>query len=511
MKATITINPQRIIGNIDPEIYGQFLCRRLWAADKGLYYPGHPDADEFGLRKSVVNALAAVKPSLVRWPGGCTGTSYDWQDGIGPAEERQKTVDVQFASEVTNGFGTAEFVNLCRRIGAEPHLNISTGLGTMRDAIEWIEYCNYTTNTKFANLRRSHGYEEPFNVKYWQIGNENYGRWELGQGTPDNYSELARQWAKAVKKIGRKPVRVKVLAVGASDMPNYIDWDYQVLTKAWDYIDYLTTHRYWNFATETPPHKRLKYFENNEIENIVAAGHVEEQTILAIGGLIDLIARDKHSDTKPKLAFTEWNSRLLQSMKVESGMKDTQFRLADALACATFMNAMQRQCNIVGLATFAQSINVCGMLYVDEESVVKETVYWPVYLQRLYSGEISVDNFVQCDSYNTVFKETFHEPKDYNVPYLDVSTTINKEQNKLFISVVNRNSKQEAVTKINMINGSLPSSIKGFRLWHENPLQRNTVAQPDSVKPIEIEEKIKSGNPEIVLPPFSHTILICDY
>lgn len=491
MRAAIQIDPARVIGRIDPNIYGQFLSRRRSVADGGLYAPSHADADDTGLRREVVAAIAASAPPILRWPGGCTGTSYDWTAGIGPREERQRTIDAHFGYDVDNGFGTAEFVAFCRRLGTAPLLNLNTGLGTLREALEWLEYANFASPSRWANLRRAHGHEQPFDVRYWQIGNEEYGPWEIGHQSATDYAAMAREWAKALKKMDPT---LAVLAVGGSQKGSH--WDMAVLHEAWPHIDYLTAHRYWNFDSS-------RGIDNYDA--IVGVGYLEEQTTRALGELIALVARDHRSPRRPRLAFTEWNCRdeRLREMSPQWRPVDTQYRLVDALAVAGFLNMMQRQCRHVGLATFAQSINVVGMLLVTPERVVRETVYWPLLLQRHHSGSTAVDAWVECDGYAA----TFEGREVTDIPFVDVSATLDEERRRLWVSVVNRHRQEDAVARLRLRDASLPNEARLHRLWHEDPFARNTVDAPDTVLPTEQTIALNGEPFEIALPPHSYTIL----
>jgi alpha-N-arabinofuranosidase len=494
LRASITVDPQRVIGHIDPNIYGQFLCRRRGVADGGLFAPEHPDADDAGLRKTVVDAIAATGTPIVRWPGGCTGTSYDWKEGIGPREQRERTIDVHFGYDVSNGFGTAEFVEFCRRIGAEPHFNLSTGLGTLRDALEWLEYTNFTTPSRWANLRRAHGYEEPFDVRYWQIGNENYGPWEIGHQTPYEYGIMAREWAKTFKKMDRD---LKMIAVGGSD--HNPDWDVTVLDQALPHIDYLTAHRYWNFDGTKP---------DDQYDMIAGIGYIEEQLTRTVAEQIEHVARDKKTLHRPKIAFTEWNVRNLQQREMTSTWvpDTTQYRLTDALAVAGFLNMMQRQSAVVTLASFAQSINVVGMLMVTDDHVIRETIYWPLLMQRHLSGNQAVDTWVECDGYTAEHKGRTIQ----GIPYLDVSSTVSDDGRKLYVSVVNRHRHEEMTTVIRVRDASLPSRASLHQLFHEIPDARNSIDQPDAVKPVTSTFELKPGTIELSFPPHSYSIVELD-
>ncbi len=490
MRATVVVDPHRVIGQIDPLIYGQFLSRRRWVADEALYNPAHPDADASGLRTPVVEALAASGPTIIRWPGGCTGTSYDWRDGIGPRDERDRTIDTHFGYDVGNGFGTAEFVAFCRRIGAEPHLNFNTGTGTLRDALEWVEYANFATDSRWANLRRAHGHAEPLNVRYWQIGNENYGPWEIGYQSPMQYAEMAREWGKSVKKLDRT---LKILAVGGSQ--HGPDWDFAVLQEAWPYIDYLTAHRYWDFNSGGG---------KDQYDTIAGTGYLEEQTIRGMSGMIDLVAREKRSSHRPLIAFTEWNARDRWQREMSDVWRplDTQYRLVDALAAAGFLNALQRQCNAVGLATVAQSINVVGLLFVTADVLVRETVYWACLMQRQHSGATAVDAAVECDGYTAPFEGR----TVVGIPYLDASATLDAPTGRLFLSLVNRHRTDELVTRVRLRDAASTGECVRHQLWHDDPLARNTPATPDAIIPSETAMTLAGADFEVVLPPHSYSI-----
>ncbi len=493
MRGTILIDPSRTIGEIDPKLYGQFLSRRRWVADGALYDPSHPDAGADGLRGEVVDAIAAAAPPIMRWPGGCTGTSYDWKDGVGAQDERLRTIDAHFGYDVGNGFGTAEFIAFCRRIGAAPLLNLNTGLGTLREALEWLEYANFTTPSRWAELRRSHGHDAPFDVRHWQIGNEEYGPWEIGHQSPAEYATMAREWAKTLKKMDPD---LQIVAVGGSQRGS--EWDYTVLREAWDHIDYLTAHRYWDFDS---------FAGDDRYDTIAGVGYLEEQTTRAIGEVIELVARDRRSERRPRIAFTEWNCRDLRQREMSPEWRpfDTQYRLVDALAVAGFLNMMQRQCRHVGLATFAQSINVVGMLLVTDEQVVRETVYWPLRLMRQHCGTTAVDAWVDCEGYSADFEGR----AVHGIPYLDVSASF-EAPGRLVLSVVNRHRTEAMETRIQARDAALPESVTLHRLWHEDPFARNTVVAPNAVQPTTEVVRLAGDGIELALPPHSWTLIELD-
>ncbi|HVW94124.1 MAG TPA: alpha-L-arabinofuranosidase C-terminal domain-containing protein [Devosia sp.] len=492
MKANIQINPARVIGSIDPMIYGQFLSRRLWVSDQALYDPEHPHAREDGLRREVVDAVIESAPSVIRWPGGCTGTTYDWRDGVGPQSERPRVIDAHFGYGVGNGFGTAEFVKFCRDVGAEAQINLTTGTGDLREALAWVEYANLDTDTKWANLRRRHGYDKPFGVKYWQIGNEEWGPWEIGYTTAEANGARAREWAKSIKKLDPA---AKVLALGGGNAESMLDWTRRVVADAGRFIDYVTQHRYWDFDAR-------KGIDN--YDQIVSVGYREEQLMKALGGLIDLVAHEHRLPRKPRLAYTEWNCRDKSHNEMTPSWHPStaQYRLIDALACAGFINAMQRQCNYVTLANFAQTVNVVGMLLVTPEFVLKETVFWALVMQRRFSGDTAIDAWVDCDTYTVDMPEGTTGP----IPYLDVSATMDKATGRQTVSIVNSHRSEVLETSIEL-TGSRSSSATVHQLWDDDPFAKNSAERPDRIAPRKSAAEVVDGKITLSLPPHSYTVV----
>ena len=232
--ARVRAGAERIVYN--PMIFGGFLEHFDTQVYGGVYCPGSPLSDEDGFRKDVLEAVRELKVPIVRWPGGCFVSAYHWKDGVGP--DRQSVWDKAWQVEEPNTFGTDEFVKWCRKAGCEPYICTNAGTGTMEEMSDWVEYCNLTTG-KFARQRAANGSPEPFNVKYWSIGNENWGMHEMGEKTVQEWGHLVTESAKLMRSVD------KDIVLFAAAMPDR-RWTLPLLQSAGYLLDEVSIHDYWD-------------------------------------------------------------------------------------------------------------------------------------------------------------------------------------------------------------------------------------------------------------------------
>ena len=212
--AKIRVDLEYPLFPVEKKLFGHFTEHAFGNIYGGFYDPQSPLADEDGLRTDVMALLRQVRVPLLRFPGGNFVSNYHWEDGIGPKEDRKRRFEYAWNTEESNQFGTADFIRLCRKVGAEPLICVNMGSGTAEEAMHWVEYCNGTGDTYYANLRRAHGYEEPFGVKYWGLGNEMYGNWQMESLTASQYASRAFQFAKAIRWVDPS---VRLVACGLQE------------------------------------------------------------------------------------------------------------------------------------------------------------------------------------------------------------------------------------------------------------------------------------------------------
>jgi alpha-N-arabinofuranosidase len=223
-KAKIYIDTNRVISPISPLLFSGFAEHMGRSIYQGIYDPDSPHVDERGFRTDVLAALRELNFRSIRYPGGNFLSGYHWQDGVGPREQRPRRRDLAWQSIETNQFGTNEFIEFCKAINAEPMLGVNMGTGTIQDAASLVEYCNAPVGTQFSDLRASHGYREPHSVKYWCLGNEMDGPWQIGHLEADEYGKKARE---AAKMMRWHDPSIQLILCGSSNsaMPTYPEWD----------------------------------------------------------------------------------------------------------------------------------------------------------------------------------------------------------------------------------------------------------------------------------------------
>jgi alpha-L-arabinofuranosidase len=483
--AKIKIDVDRVIGEIDPKIYGVFMepihfnGRRLGLPDTSdfntlygtLYDPSSPLADENGFRKDYIDAMKDLKVTNMRWPGGNFLMGYNWQDGIGPKEQRPIRINLAWGGTDNNHVGTDEWIQLNKAIGGENIVCVNLGLANIMDAVYWVEYCNYKGGTYYSDLRAKYGHKEPYNVKIWDLGNEVDGMpWELGHKNAEDYIETAREAAKAMKAVDNS---IKLVASGSSwySQGTWDDWNRKVITGLGDRIDYLSIHSYWE---NSPDYYSYMGASAMTFEERIRLTANEIQNVSAIKGYKNPIG----------ISVDEWGAFGRNFMNI--------------LPIAQSLNSFIRHADVVKMGNFTM---MTSLLSSDpKKGTFKSPLY---YTFKLFSNNCrgrSIDTYVACD--------TFSAGKYSGIPYLDVSTVYSKETNSVVVNVVNRHKEKTITTEI--INQS--GSFLGKPLVNEiNATNLNEVFSFDKQQQyIPVIKSIMVRDNKIVysFPPHSFTQMI---
>ena len=244
MQATFTANADFLVGTVDRRLFGSFVEHMGRCVYTGIYEPGHPTADDAGLRQDVLDLTRELGVTLVRYPGGNFVSGYRWEDGVGPVDERPRRLDLAWRATESNAFGLHEFMTWTSRAGVEPMMAVNLGMRGPQAAAELVEYANHPGGTQLSDLRRANGSTDPFAIKLWCLGNEMDGPWQIGAKTADEYGRLAAETAKLMRLVDPT---IELVACGSSmrSMPTFGSWEATVLDHCFDQVDYVSLHAYY--------------------------------------------------------------------------------------------------------------------------------------------------------------------------------------------------------------------------------------------------------------------------
>lgn len=437
-----TVHPERVFGKRSEMLYGHFIEHFHRQIYGGVYDPGSPLADEDGFRKDVIDAMRKIKVPILRWPGGCFVSSYNWKKAVGP--NRTPMFDKSWRVEDPNTFGTDEYVKMCRKIGCEPYICTNAGTGSPEEMSDWLEYCNLDHEGEFARWRIANGCREPHKVRYWSIGNENYGGWELGAKTVDEWGRLVLESAKLMKRVDPD---AELSAAALSDL----NWNVNLLNHCAQHLDWISIHKYWDMMPQ------VNSFA--DYEGVMAFTDDLDTDIRKVRGLLTAMGLEK----KIKIAYDEWNLRswhhpnvhtIRQGRTPEEYIKprdlndrNQDYTMADAVFSACFMNTLNRNCDIVGMANFAPIVNTRGCIFTHPDGIVLRSTYHVFDLFVNYLGDEILDQWTQES-------ETMQVKRKYGgtveVPVLDVLSTRRTRDNVIAVSAVNKHPSESRVFSLHL-------------------------------------------------------------
>ena len=452
----VKIDTERVIGEIDPKIYGNFtemLGRCIYG---GIYEPGSPLADAKGYRKDVLKAVEDLHVTLLRWPGGNFSSNYNWRDGIGPQETRATRLDMAWGTTDDNRFGTHEFLEYCEMLKTEPYICANLGTGGWDEAQQWVEYCNYPGETKTTKLRQKNGRQQPWKVKYWGLGNEMDGPWQMGHRKADDYGKFALEAAKLMKWTDPS---VKLVAAGSSNFnADWTGWNRTVLEYLSSHADYLSLHTY------------VGNRENNYYEFLASSMELTRRTKIAEGIIRASLANV--AKRQIYIAWDEWNVWYRARGNSERGrvILEEHYNLEDALVVATFLNTFINNAHIVKVANLAQLVNVIAPIFTNEKGLYLQTTYYPIALFANNSAGVALELFTDGPTYTSKLAG--------DVPYLDVSAAY--DHGSLVLNVVNRHQTDKLAVTFELedktLGGSFEvSEVNGPDVKAENTFGSNPV------------------------------------
>ena len=354
---------------------------------------------------------------MLRWPGGNFASNYHWADGVGPRGDRPGRAELAWGGVEPNHFGTDEFLEYCAELGASPYICLNMGTGTLGEALDWVEYCNSSMRTFWADRRRDNGREEPYGVVYWGLGNEMYGDWQVGQLSASEYVATAQRWARAIR---RADPTVKLVSCGQN---GWNDWDVAVAEGLAGLVELHSLHIYTGSA---------HYWTN------VLTPHQVERAIHYASAALSQAAYNRRLAAPARIAYDEWNVWY----RTSDGALEERYDWSDALAVATYLNIFVRHCDWVVMANLAQLVNAIAPIVTTQSAAAVQTIYYPFLLQSQAALGFAADVAVKGPMVGapTEPRDRWEHRLTDMGPFcvLDAAATCDLDAGKIAVTVVNR-------------------------------------------------------------------------
>jgi alpha-N-arabinofuranosidase len=493
--ARIAIDEERVIGRISPLLFGGFIEHMGRCVYRGIFDPGSALADEHGLRTDVVAALRELNPRIIRYPGGNFLSGYHWRDGVGPVAQRPRRRELAWQSIETNHFGTHEFITLCRMLGAEPMLGVNLGTGTIEEAGAYVEYCNAPAGTLEADRRVANGAPEPFGVRYWCLGNEMDGPWQIGHMDATAYAIKAREAAKLMKWHDPS-IRLTLCGSSSSHMPTYPEWDRIALEICWEYVDYLSLHFYAGNR-------------DDDTDSYLALARQFEDHLDVLAGTLRYVKAKLRSRHDVYLSWDEWNV-WYKDQTMQGGWQEAPhlieevYNLEDALVVAQWLNVFLRRCDVLKIACMAQLVNVIAPILTRPDGILRQSIFYPFALFSRYASGDSLDLLVQAPTYAT---RMFGEQ-----PLIDAAASYDAGHGRGAIFIVHRG-RTEPLTLDLEWQGRAPHRVAGIsQVSGDDPKAANTFDAPNVIGSRTLPgAPVVDGRFRLQVPPLSLTVAVVEW
>ncbi len=468
-KNRITVLAQTPIARIDPNVYGHFAEHLGACIYPGIWVgEGSSVPNIGGIRKDVVEALRRIAPPVLRWPGGCFADDYHWEDGVGPRESRPRTVNMWWGEDIeTNEFGTHEFIQLCRLIGAEPYICGNVGSGSPYELRSWLEYANFAGDSTLARRRAANGSPEPFNVRYWGVGNENWGCG--GNMTPEEYGAEYMRYATYLHDISG----TELFLIACGPNGNNADWTRRLLTRLYagrrgPRMHGFAAHYYCGTAGTATEYTVDEWY------TLIERAMGVETLIRQQRGILDGFDPER----KIGLIIDEWGTWHRPTPGYNPRHLWQQNTMRDALVAAASLDVFNRHADKVVMSNIAQTINVLqAMVLADDKRMVTTPTYHVYEMYKHHQGATSV--LTRFEGPEITFSPAGEEK---SLPALSGSASV--RDGVLTLSVVNSSATETLEAAIDFAEAS--AALTSARVLANADIHaHNTFDAPAAVVPVD--------------------------
>ena len=495
--AKMILDRDFVIGQVDKRLYGSFIEHLGRAVYGGIYEPGHPTADQQGFRTDVIELVKELGVPLVRYPGGNFVSGFNWEDSVGPREQRPKRLDLAWFTTETNEVGMHEFADWCRAAGSEVMYAINLGTRGPENARDIVEYANHPGGSKFSDLRIANGKKEPLGIKLWCLGNEMDGPWQICHKTAQEYGRTANEAAKLMKWVD-PTIETVVCGSSGSGMPTFGDWELEVPDECYENIDYVSLHRYYGNPTGDTP-------------GFLARSLDMDDFIKTVVSICDSVKGKKHSKHTVNLSFDEWNvwyhSHEQDNEVWKQGkwgralpLLEDIYNFEDALLVGSMLITLLRNADRVKIACLAQLVNVIAPIMTrNGGGCWAQTIFYPFMHASRYGRGTVLNALVTSPTYAC---------EDYEkVPYIDAIATV-EEDGSVSVFCVNRDMEEDFLLEIDLRSFGDLQIRKHTVLHHKDVKAVNTEDNPRNVFPAQGPGGvIENGRAAIRIPALSWNVI----
>lgn len=505
-RTRIVIDRDFTVSDVPRRLFGSFVEHMGRCVYTGIFEPGHPEADERGFRRDVLALVKELGPTVVRYPGGNFVSGYLWEDGVGPVADRPRRLDGAWHTVETNAFGLHEFVEWAREADVEVMEAVNLGTRGVEEARALVEYANHPGGTYWSDLRRRNGAEEPFGIKLWCLGNELDGPWQIGHKTAHEYGRLAQETAKAMRFVDPD---LELVAVGSSNrqMPTFGSWEHTVLTHAYDEVDYISMHAYYQERDEDAASFLAEAVDMDAfiegviatIDAVKAAGKHRKQVDISFDEWNVWYQEGLQSEDQPHLVARQWREhpRLIE---------DT-YSVTDAVVVGTFLHSLLRHGDRVRIANQAQLVNVIAPIRSEENGPAwRQTIFWP--FARI--AELARGRILRLAVESTQIPTA----KFGDVDAVDAAGTWDQESGRVSLFLANRSMDEAADVTLELRGLGVAGVRDAEVLTLPDGGDRhtaNTQGAPDAVGLVPLRGVgIEDGVVRATLPPLSWSVVQLD-
>lgn len=488
---TVVLDPANRVGELDRRLFGSFVEHMGRCVYTGIYEPGHPTAGADGFRRDVLDLTRELGVTTIRYPGGNFVSSYRWEDGVGPREDRPTRLDLAWRALEPNDVGLNEFMGWAREVGAEPMMAVNLGTRGVEAATDLIEYCNHPSGTFLSDLRKSHGVPDPHAIKLWCLGNELDGPWQMGQKTAGEYGRLAAETAKAMRMVDDS---IELVAVGSSNsgMPTFAAWEAEVLEHTYDLVDYISMHDYYEPV-------------GDDLGSFLASSVDMDGFIGAVVATADHMGARLRSRKRLRISFDEWNvwyqARFVGQRNLDwkyaRELIEDEYSVVDAVVVGSLLITLLRHADRVAIACQAQLVNVIAPIMTRPGGAAwRQTIFHPFALTARLARGVALDVSVQTPGYDT----TRFGPVDA----VTATATWDEEHQSLAVFAVNRLQDRPLPVEVDVRRFPELVLAETHLLADDDIHASNTAEHPDRVRPRRLPDaSVGDGRLRFVLPPVS--------